>query len=306
MPQLVVQQFSMEALHHTMLNNQSQILGMYDEMSIMYGQLDAYKHQGSRLDRSTLLDLYNGGAWSRTFKNRDQATCKMHRTSFNMCGFIQPSFVVEMLNRPDPDAFNDRQFFVCPEEVEYKYNQLKVPIDPSIPRLETVFRNIKLAHNSKVHYCFSEEAQIEFINVHDKLSQRKIAIKDDEDRRGILSKAKGQLARLAMVIQSLNESFMKSNDGDHLWEYKISKESLSQAKVILDYIIEEKFALMKPEIEIEEVQPTVKTGSQKLDNHPQYLSKFLSFKQRDIMASDVSKYRLMPPVQTDKKKQVPC
>ena len=28
-----------------------------------------------------------------------------------MCGFIQPSFVVEMLNRPDPDAFNDRQFF---------------------------------------------------------------------------------------------------------------------------------------------------------------------------------------------------
>ena len=40
-PQLVVQQFSMESLHQTMLNNGSQILGMYDEMSAMYGQLDA-------------------------------------------------------------------------------------------------------------------------------------------------------------------------------------------------------------------------------------------------------------------------
>ena len=40
-PQLVVQQFSMEALHH-MLKNYHQILGMYDETSVMYGQLDAY------------------------------------------------------------------------------------------------------------------------------------------------------------------------------------------------------------------------------------------------------------------------
>ncbi len=30
-PQLVVQQFSMESLHQTMINNGNQILGMYDE-----------------------------------------------------------------------------------------------------------------------------------------------------------------------------------------------------------------------------------------------------------------------------------
>ena len=63
-PQLVVQQFSMEAIHHIMLKYHNQILGMYDEMSVMYGQLDAYKHSGSQLDRSTLLDLYSGGSWS--------------------------------------------------------------------------------------------------------------------------------------------------------------------------------------------------------------------------------------------------
>ena len=107
-PQLVVQQFSMEALHHTMLNNHSQILAMFDEMSVMYSQLDAYKHSGSRLDRSTLLDLYNGGSWSRNFKNKENSCIKMQQTSFNMCGFIQPSFVVNMLEQSDPDAFNDK------------------------------------------------------------------------------------------------------------------------------------------------------------------------------------------------------
>lgn len=100
-PQFVVQQFSMEALHHIMINNGCQILGMYDEMSIMYGQLDAYKHSGSRLDRSTLLELYNGGSWSRNFKNKDHSTSKMKQTSFNMCGFIQPAYVVNMLQSAD-------------------------------------------------------------------------------------------------------------------------------------------------------------------------------------------------------------
>ena len=75
-PQLVVQQFSMEALHNIMLRNGSQMLGLYDEMSVMYGQLDAYKHSGSTLDRSTLLDLYNGGSWARNFKtNLDPQRC---------------------------------------------------------------------------------------------------------------------------------------------------------------------------------------------------------------------------------------
>ena len=41
----------------------------------------------------------------------------MQVTAFNMCGFIQPSFIVEMLESSDPDAFNDRQLFVYPEEV---------------------------------------------------------------------------------------------------------------------------------------------------------------------------------------------
>jgi hypothetical protein len=45
---------------------------------------------------------------------------------------------------------------------------------------------------SKSHHSFSNEAQVEFIPIHDKLSERKLAIKDDkrnaEQGRGAVSK----------------------------------------------------------------------------------------------------------------------
>lgn len=299
-PQLVVQQFSMEALHHTMIRNKSQILGMYDEMSVMYGQLDAYKHQGSRLDRSTLLDLYNGGSWSRNFKNKVQATCKMQETAFNMCGFIQPSFVVSMLESCDPDAFNDRQFFICPAEVEYCYSELKVPIDPDIPKLDVVFKLIKNNHQHCAVYSFSSEAQSYFIKIHDELCDRKRSIIDDEDRRGILSKAKGQLARLSMIIHCLQQALIITAT-DSPWTLTISKKSVEEAKTVLEYVIEQKFALMQPEIKID----VMNSGSEILDESPKHLSKFLCFNGNEIMASDVSKYRLMPPIETTKKNKYP-
>ena len=307
-PQLVVQQFSMEALHHIMLTNNCQILGMYDEMSVMYGQLDAYKHSGSRLDRSTLLDLYNGGSWSRNFRNKDQAMIKMQQTSFNMCGFIQPTFILNMLDSNDPDAFNDRQFFICPEEVEYMYGELKVPMDPTVGQLEDIFRRIKAAHQNEIVYTFSDDAQVVFIRAHDDLCTRKISIKDDEDRRGILSKSKGQLARMAMVIHSLEQAVtvpMPSNDVQSEnsqgpeWTSIIESTSVMKAKTIMKYIIEQKFALMQPEIRIptetESILESINTGRQKLDSNPKYLSKFLTFRNTEIQASDVSQFRLMPP-----------
>ena len=192
--QLVVQQFSMEALHNIMLRNGSQMLGLYDEMSIMYGQLDAYKHSGSTLDRSTPLDLYNGGSWARNFKNK-LGPSKMLKTAFNMSGFIQPAFVVSMLDKCDADGFNDRQLFDSPEEVEYKYKDLKVPMDESIPSLALVFKVLREVHLDKRTYTMNEKAMDVFIQYHDGLVDRKRAIPDDENRRGILSKAKWQCCK---------------------------------------------------------------------------------------------------------------
>lgn len=171
----------------------------------------------------------------------------MQQTAFNMCGFIQP---VNMLKGSDPDAFNDRQFFICPEEVEYTYPDLIIPMDPTVAKLEDIFRMIKDSHKSKCFYKFTDRAQDVFIKAHDNLCERKVAISDDEDRRGILSKAKGQLARLAMVIHSLEQAVSITDVADVVWSSEIEDSSVERAIIIMEYFIEQKFALMQPEVKI--------------------------------------------------------
>lgn len=83
------------------------------------------------------------------------------------------------------------------------YSELKVPMDATVAPLENVFRVIKDAHKSMVVYNFDDCAQAAFISAHDD----KILITDDEDRRG---KARGQLARIAMVIHSLEQAIAKA------------------------------------------------------------------------------------------------
>ena len=95
-PQRLVEQFSFEQLHSVMLNNNGNALSLYDEMSTMYEQLDVYKHAGSRQDRFTLLKLYNGSSWSRSFRS---ISARVPFTALNMSGFIQPAFLVEMLKK---------------------------------------------------------------------------------------------------------------------------------------------------------------------------------------------------------------
>ena len=240
-----------------MLQNNSQMLGLYDEMTVMYGQLDAYKHSGSTLDRSTLLDLYNGGSWARNFKNKNGPS-KLQKTAFNMAGYIQPAFVVNMLEKPDIDGFNDQQLFDCPPEVDFKYGALKVPVDATLPSLDTIFRIIRMMHVDKLVYTMNEEAMANFVIYHDSLVERKKGIPDDENCRGVLSKAKGQFARIAMVLHVLNQA-VKVAQTLHLleqtnkeaivehcsdWSTDIGVYAVVHAEVIMNHFIAQKFCMM--------------------------------------------------------------
>lgn len=66
-PQLCIDNFSFEELHHVMKRNRSQILGLFDEMSTMYSPPDLYKQSGSVIDRKTLIALNGGSSWSRNY-----------------------------------------------------------------------------------------------------------------------------------------------------------------------------------------------------------------------------------------------
>lgn len=176
-------------------------------------------------------------------------------------------------------------------------------MDQSIENFDGIFRSIKSAHTEKIDV----NAQRKFIEMHDELSDRKQNIIDDEDRRGILSKSKGQLARLAMVIHSIEEAITSSED--RYWSPTIKECSLQKAKTVMDYIIKQKFALMPPEVKITESDSlpniNIDSGTPILDNNPKYLSKFLSYKSTEVAPSDVSRFRLMPPTPTQSKNKYP-
>ena len=80
------------------------------------------------------LNLYNDGKWSRNFRN---VQGKMTNTSFNIAGFIQPYYVVELLHRDDHDSFNVRQLFDVPllEKLKSITEILKLNCPLIFPRL---------------------------------------------------------------------------------------------------------------------------------------------------------------------------
>lgn len=113
-PQLLIDQFSFEELHSVLSNNGGQVMALYDELEGFWQSLDVYKPSGCVMDRKTLLKLYNGCNWDRSFRS---IKAFLPRTCFNVSGFIQPQYIVELLNTNDADGFSDRHLILCPPEV---------------------------------------------------------------------------------------------------------------------------------------------------------------------------------------------
>ena len=49
-----------------MMKNNNRIIGLYDELSLLYEQPDRY--MSGQADRKTVLTLTNGGCWRRNFR----------------------------------------------------------------------------------------------------------------------------------------------------------------------------------------------------------------------------------------------
>ena len=149
-----------------MKRNGSQTLGLFDEISTIYSQLDLYKQLGSVMDRKTLITLNGGSSWSRNYKTY---TASMKQTAFNMSGFIQPSFVEKMLLSEDADGFNDRQLFVFPPQRDVFLNDLKQPVSPNMPPLKSIYTWLRTIHSTACTYTITGEAIEAFREYHDSL-----------------------------------------------------------------------------------------------------------------------------------------
>lgn len=213
-------------------------------MSTMYGQLDLYKQSGSVMDRKTLITLNGGSSWSRSYRNY---TASMSKTTFNMAGFIQPAFVEKMLMSNDADGFNDRQLFAFPPQRDVLLNDLKLPIPPNVPSLKEIYTLIRVVHEVPHEYTMDDNALTAFQIYHDDLVHRQSRQVND-DIQGILSKARGYVARLSMVLFVLEQALESVLEGDNpespcTWSTTITEDCVKAAQ-IMDYLIKQKLIMM--------------------------------------------------------------
>lgn len=244
-PKLQLDHFSFEALHSCLCRTQGNALLLYDEITMCFQLIDHYK-TGS-LDRKTLLSLYGGGEWSREFKN---GSASVKSTAAQIAGYIQPFYFCKMAEEEDVNTFNDRFVIVCPKEKESMFGDYVDLPEQYRNTLGSVFQKIYEAHQTPKEYKFNEQGLDSFKIYHDDLVTRKCHVPDDENRRGILSKAESQTARLAMIVHVLQQGFAATTQGDFEWNTEIDGTTMEYAKAILNYLIAQKFELMPPEIRL--------------------------------------------------------
>ena len=122
-----------------------------------------------------------------------------------------------------------------------------------------IFKELDECHgHSKNIYCLTEEAHVEFVAFHDELNERKRGQhRWDRDRKSVLSKAKGQVVRLAAVTfalhQVINTVSEEGNREHPAWSFAILCEFVQRAIVLMNFCIDQKFALGKPPFQPSEV-----------------------------------------------------
>lgn len=145
LPRLTVNHFSFEKLHQVMKRNNGNVLGFFDEMTLLYDTIQHSKGK-SNVDRKIFLSLNGGDAWERDFQQTGSSV--IHKTCLNIVGFIQPKYVVQLLATDDADGFNDRQLFSCPSEVKTYPDELK-ELPNRTPTCKAVYELVYHRHVDK-------------------------------------------------------------------------------------------------------------------------------------------------------------
>ncbi len=192
---------------------------------------------------------------------------------------------------------------------------LQVPIPPDTLDLGKVYQVLLDVHgnDSEEHrekeapiYRFSEEGITSFADKHDQYMRRRQECVDDDQRRGVLAKSIGQFARLCGITHALHQAFDVVEQNLDLesyeWNYTINLETCETAAMVMDYLIDQKFALMAPQVHIatveeheesdmDEISKFVKAESAKLKK----TFEFAGAQKGIISASDAVQGRLFTP-----------
>jgi hypothetical protein len=103
----IVSDATIEALALILADNERGVLGSFDELTGLFGSFDAYKDTKAGKDRSTWLELWNGG--SRTIDRVNRGVGQhVPNWSASVLGGIQPAKMQELARRLSTDGLLQR------------------------------------------------------------------------------------------------------------------------------------------------------------------------------------------------------
>ena len=124
-------------------------------------------------------------------------------------------------------------------------DDLVVPMPADTPDLLQTFLAVYNNHKDAVTYTLEGEAYMEYQQTHDQLVHEKLR-SNNEDVQGILSKARGYCARIAMVIHSLEQALQSIHHEyeQQNWDSNVSIKATKSASAIIDHFNKQKFILL--------------------------------------------------------------
>ena len=119
-------------------------------------------------------------------------------------------------------------------------DKLVVPMPSDTLDLLDIFEIIADNHDDTQVYTLENEAYIAFRDIHNKLVEEKLK-STNKIAQGILSKARGYVARIALVIHCL-ELFLAPSSP--MWDTKISVDAVKAATAIILHFNEQKLIML--------------------------------------------------------------
>ena len=136
-----------------------------------------------------------------------------------------------------------------PPQRDVLLDELKLPIPSNIPSLKGVYTLLCTIHSSPHTYVLIGDSLETYREYHDQLVRRQ-SQQLDGNIQGILSKARGYTARLAMILFALEQTLTHIIEGEcdvcpnTSWSFDVSNSCTRAACTIMDYLIQQKLIIM--------------------------------------------------------------
>ncbi|XP_070536066.1 uncharacterized protein [Ptychodera flava] len=248
---------NLENVQTVMSKSGRQMICLFDDISSVFQRLESSAGGCTLLNTNTLSSLYDGVSWSN---HANESADFMDKTCLNLSGFTSLTSLIEIMQKTDTACLFDRFLVFIPPSVSYNFNDYRAVPD-HIPKLKKVYNVLRRIHQpeatttqSPIVYSFNTEALQLFGDYHDEFRRRISEFPASEDCHSLFSKAIGQIGRLSGTLQALENAFNVVARNEEVsrrrWNQTITMDKVWCARVIVDYAIQQKLAMLPAEVRL--------------------------------------------------------